>query len=235
MSSQEIPVFVSIQAENDQKAGNLNQELHARGIWTINVLGIPGAGKTSLIAGLVRALAPETVYVLEGDIESDMDSRRLRAAGVETVQINTHGACHLDAPVVAKALADFPFAGPGVLFIENIGNLVCPAEFNIGEDAKLLITTVTDGSDKPYKYPLAFEKAQIIVVNKVDLLPYVDFDWSFFLAGIRALNPDAPVIRLNARQGAPAVQSAVQSEATEGMDEGFKEIVQWIRQQRQMN
>lgn len=220
MSKQEIPAMVNIQAENDRQAERLNQRLHARGIWTINVMGAPGAGKTSVISGLIGALAPEKAYVLEGDIESDLDTRKLQAAGVATVQINTHGACHLDAPVVAGTLAGFPFTGAGILFIENIGNLVCPAEFSIGEDIKLLVTTVTDGSDKPYKYPLAFEKASLIVVNKADLLPYVDFDWDFFLAGVRALNPNAPVVRLSARPGAAA-------------DAGFMEIAQWIRQQRQ--
>ncbi len=223
MSKQEIPAIIQIEAENDRQAELLKQRLHARGIWTVNVMGAPGAGKTSVIRGLIGALAPEKAYVLEGDIESDLDTRQLQAAGVTTVQINTHGACHLDAPVVAATLADYPFAESGVLFIENIGNLVCPAEFNIGEDIKLLVTTVTDGSDKPYKYPLAFEKASLIVVNKADLLPYVDFDWAFFLVGVRALNPTAPVIRLTSRPG-PA-----------SPDDGFAEIVRWIRQQRQMN
>ncbi len=223
MSQQEISVMVNIQDENDRQADNLKQRLHARGIWTINVMGAPGAGKTSVISGLVQALSPEKSYVLEGDIESDLDTQKLLAAGVETVQINTHGACHLDAPVVASALDVFPFKEAGVLFIENIGNLVCPAEFNIGEDIKLLVTTVTDGSDKPYKYPLAFEKANLIVVNKADLLPFVDFDWPFFLSGIRALNPTAPVIQLSARPGAAQAEN------------GFQEIVKWIREQRQIS
>lgn len=221
MNQQEIPVLINIQAENDRQAANLNQRLHDRGIWTVNVMGAPGAGKTSVISGLIEALAPEKSYVLEGDIESDLDARKFLESGVDAVQINTHGACHLDAPVVASALDSFAFAEPGVLFIENIGNLVCPAEFSIGEDIKMLVTTVTDGSDKPYKYPLAFEKASLIVVNKADLLPYVDFDWQFFLAGVRALNPHAPVIRLCARPGHA------------GTNAGFSEIVQWILQQRQ--
>jgi hydrogenase nickel incorporation protein HypB len=223
VSIQEVPVIINIQAENDRQAEDLKRQLHDRGIFTINVMGAPGAGKTSVISGLIQALLPERSYVLEGDIESDLDTRKLRAAGVVTLQINTHGACHLDAPVVAGALAGFPFVSAGVLFIENIGNLVCPAEFNIGEDIKLLVTTVTDGSDKPYKYPLAFEKADLIVVNKTDLLPFVDFDRDFFLAGIRALNPSAPVVSLTARPG--SLQQ----------DGGFSEIVQWIRQKRQLS
>jgi hydrogenase nickel incorporation protein HypB len=121
--------------------------------------------------------------------------------GIETVQINTGGACHLDAPLVAAAVEELAFGGRGVLFVENIGNLVCPAEYEIGEHVRLLVATVTEGSDKPYKYPLAFEKADLVVLNKCDLLPYVDFDEAFFLKGLRALNPTAPVLRVSSRTG----------------------------------
>src|SRR5699024_9203914 len=130
--------------------------------------------------------------------------------GVKTIQINTGGACHLDSPLIGKAVEDLKLEN-GVLFIENIGNLVCPAEFEIGEHAKMLISTVTEGSDKPYKYPLAFEKANIILLNKCDLIPYLDFDEEFFMKGVRALNKTAPVIKVSAKT-----------------EEGFDEAALWI-------
>ncbi len=214
MDKEKIDVKKSIFNRNDRIAYELSAEMSESGTLVINVMGAPGAGKTSVIrraaAGLGMACA-----VIEGDIESDIDTQALNAAGIKTHQINTHGACHLDAPTIRKAVGDFEVPKDGVMFIENIGNLVCPAEFNIGEHVKMLIVTVTDGSDKPYKYPLAFEKADIIVLNKADLLPYVDFDERFFMAGVRALNPKAPVMKVSARAG-----------------EGVDGIVQWIQEKK---
>ena len=150
-------------------------------------------------------------YVIEGDIESDIDTKNLNELGIETHQINTHGECHLDAPMIEHMTGHIEFKEPGILFIENIGNLVCPAEFSIGEHVMMLISTVTEGSDKPYKYPLAFEKADIILINKVDLIPYLDFDEEFFMKGVRALNKDAPVIKVSGKTG-----------------EGFEEVAKWL-------
>ncbi|MEG2200198.1 MAG: hydrogenase nickel incorporation protein HypB, partial [Anaerovorax sp.] len=132
--------------------------------------------------------------------------------------INTFGACHLDAPMIHNSVQNIMFDEKGVLFIENIGNLVCPAEFSIGEHALMLIASVTEGSDKPYKYPLAFEKADIILVNKTDLLPYVNFDEDFFMKGVRALNKDVPVIKVSGTTG-----------------EGFAQVVQWIEERANSN
>jgi hydrogenase nickel incorporation protein HypB len=176
-------------------------------------MGAPGVGKTSTIIALTEHLPDWHHYVVEGDIESDIDTRTLRQLGVETLQINTHGACHLESHQIDQVMSDFDFCGPGLMLIENIGNLVCPAEMVIGEHVKLLIVTTTDGSDKPYKYPLAFEKADLILINKADLLPYVDFDRAFFMAGVRALNPTAPVLEVSARNRM-----------------GFEPVAEWIRQ-----
>ena len=151
------------------------------------------------------------VYVIEGDIESDIDTERLRKQHVKAAQINTFGACHLDAPLVHNAVHTMDFDAPGILFIENVGNLVCPAELDIGEHMKLLIVSVADGSDKPYKYPLAFEKADMILLNKVDLMPYLDFDEEFFMKGIRHLNKNAPVFKVSGKTG-----------------EGYEEAAKWI-------
>jgi hydrogenase nickel incorporation protein HypB len=210
-----IDVMESIHDENDHIAAHIREDLTEKGILAINVMGGPGIGKTSVIKGLIAELRGIKPYVIEGDIESDIDARALRALGVRTFQINTFGACHLDAPLVHNAIGNMEFDEPGVLFIENIGNLVCPAEFSIGEHALLLICSVTEGGDKPYKYPLAFEKADLILLNKVDLAPYLDFDEDFFMKGLRALNKDAPVIKLSNKTG-----------------EGFAAAAAWVEGQR---
>jgi hydrogenase nickel incorporation protein HypB len=209
--NKEIEVMQSVYDKNDEVAANINQELTKKGIYAINVMGAPGAGKTSSLIQIIKRLDDKiTPYVIEGDIEADFDTNTLLALGVKTIQINTGGACHLDSPLIGKAVEDLNIE-KGVLFIENIGNLVCPAEFQIGEHAKMLISTVTEGSDKPYKYPLAFEKADIIILNKCDLIPYLDFDEDFFMKGVRALNKTAPVVKVSCKT-----------------EEGFEEVIVWI-------
>ena len=168
-------VMENIYAHNNHIAEHVRHYLTERNIFAVNVMGAPGTGKTTSLEQLMKYIARK-VYVIEGDIESDIDTERLRKQQVKAAQINTFGACHLDAPLVHNAVHTMDFDAPGILFIENVGNLVCPAELDIGEHMKLLIVSVADGSDKPYKYPLAFEKADMILLNKVDLMPYLDFD-----------------------------------------------------------
>lgn len=218
MHKEKLDVMVDIHAENDHIAWNVNENMTEKGILAINVMGAPGAGKTTTVTGIISAMnADLEPYVIEGDIESDIDTQALRKMGISTYQINTFGACHLDAPLVHNAVQNINFSRKGVLFIENIGNLVCPAEFSIGEHLKILIVTATDGSDKPYKYPLAFEKADCIILNKVDLLPYVDFDEAFFMNGVRALNKEAPVFKVSGRTR-----------------EGYAEIATWIEEKARL-
>lgn len=212
--TKKIEVIENILDENDRIAAETQKKLDARGVFCINVMGAPGVGKTSVMKRIAERAAFKPT-VIEGDIESDLDTAALNALGITTVQINTHGACHLDAPSIQTALQDVEGLQDGVLFIENIGNLVCPAEFNIGEHAKMLIVSTTDGSDKPYKYPLAFEKADLIVLNKNDLTPYLDFDYDFFLKGVLLQNKGATVIRVSAKTG-----------------EGFDDVVAWIERAR---
>ena len=207
----EITIMQSVYDKNEEEARRIREELTNRNIFAINVMGAPGVGKTSSLIQITKRLR-ETVkpFVIEGDIEADFDTLTLRNLGIDTVQINTNGACHLDSPMIGEAVNRLSLE-EGILFIENIGNLVCPAEFQIGEHMKMLISTVTEGSDKPYKYPLAFEKADFIILNKCDLIPYLDFDEEFYMRGVRALNKKVPVFKVSARTG-----------------EGFDGVVQWI-------
>ncbi len=205
-------VMVNIHDRNDHVAGHVKEYLEERGIFAVNVMGAPGAGKTTTLENLIRRL-PCNSYEVEGDIESDIDTERLRKQDIRASQINTFGACHLDAPLMHNAVHTMEFTEPGILFIENVGHLVCPAEFSIGEHIKLLQVCVTDGSDKPYKYPLAFEKADVILLSKVDLMPYLDFDEEFFMKGIRHLNPEVPVFKVCGRTG-----------------EGYQAVADWLEE-----
>jgi len=209
---QTIEVMESVYERNEKLAAVFNEKLGARRVFCVNVLGAPGIGKTMSLQRIIEGLKMPA-FVIEGDVESDIDTRKLKALGIHAAQINTGGACHLDSPLVERAFeAELPDFTGGFLFIENIGNLICPAEFMIGEHIKLLISSVTEGSDKPYKYPLAFEKADIILLNKWDLLPYVDFDWDYFMSGVRKLNPSAPVFKVSGKTG-----------------EGYGEAIAWLK------
>ena len=209
-----VHVMEDIHSENDHIARHVNEDMTELGILAINVMGAPGIGKTTTLKQIIKHLKGLVPYVIEGDIESDIDTVDLRKLGIATFQINTFGACHLDAPLIHNAVKNIMFKDKGVLFIENIGNLVCPAEFSIGEHIKLLIVSVTDGSDKPYKYPLAFQNADIILLNKIDLLPYVDFDEAFFMAGVRGQNKKVPVFKVSGKTG-----------------EGYDQVALWIEEQ----
>lgn len=206
-----IDVMEGILDENDHIAQHVKEHLSAHGVLIVNEMGAPGVGKTTTLKHIFKHLNGYKPYVIEGDIESDLDTQDLKSMGIDTHQINTYGACHLDAPMIDHMVDHMQFDEKGILFIENIGNLVCPAEFTIGEHVMMLISTVTEGSDKPYKYPLAFEKADIIILNKVDLIPYLDFDEDFFMKGVRALNQDVPVFKVSGKTG-----------------EGFAEVAQWL-------
>jgi hydrogenase nickel incorporation protein HypB len=212
MSSKDVTIMENINAENDRIAEGIQKRLNKKGIYAVNVIGAPGVGKTSSLIRIIKGLEGIKAYVIEGDIQSDIDTEKLQKLGIESVQIHTGGACHIDGVLIENTLDRLTLDQKGVLFIENIGNLVCPAEFNIGENIKLLIVTVAEGADKPYKYPLAFEKAEAILINKADLAPYVDFDMEYFTKGVRALNPTAPIYPVSAKTG-----------------EGFQEVVQWLR------
>ncbi|MDF2571173.1 MAG: hypB [Sporomusa sp.] len=198
----EIPVMTNILDKNDQTAAELNAMLTSRGIFTVNLLGSPGCGKTSLLEQTISLLNGELrVAIVEGDLYTSKDADRLAAYGTPVVQINTQGGCHLDAAMVQAALVKLDLDTIDVLIIENVGNLVCPAEFNVGEHAKVVVLSITEGEDKPLKYPLVFRQSEVIILNKIDLLPYTSFAMDHAIHDIIGLNPQAELLQTSCRTG----------------------------------
>ena len=181
------------------------QDFDAAGVSVVNFMSAPGAGKTTLLERVVTALDGVRVGVLEGDVQGSMDADRLAHLHVPVVQLNTDpsfgGECHLDANMVRSAIGALPLDEIDLLVIENVGNLVCPAEFRVGEDARLMVCSVTEGEDKPLKYPLMFRACELVLVNKVDLLPHLDFDVDKLVHNVGVVNPEARVMRVSARTG----------------------------------
>ena len=167
----------------------------------LNLIGAPGAGKTALLEATIRSLAHVPVTVIEGDQETDNDAARIRATGCRVLQINTGAGCHLDADMVHRALHALDPEPRSLLFIENVGNLVCPALFDLGEQSKVVVISVTEGDDKPLKYPHMFAAAGLVIVNKIDLLPYVDFDLANCAGYARSVNPGVEILPLSATTG----------------------------------
>ncbi|MGH3852891.1 MAG: hydrogenase nickel incorporation protein HypB [Pseudonocardiaceae bacterium] len=192
----------AVLARNDALA-ELNRKWFAEhGILAVNLMSSPGAGKTTLLERTIRELGAELrMSVIEGDQETVLDADRIRATGAPAVQINTGAGCHLDAQMLAGGLRTLDPPDSSVVLIENVGNLVCPAMFDLGEQARVVITSVTEGAEKPRKYPQMFRAADLVLLNKTDLLPYVDFDVAAFLDGARRANPGVEVLHLSATTG----------------------------------
>jgi len=198
-----VTIAQNILAANDTFAQEIQQSLTQRGIRTINMMSSPGAGKTTLLERTLERLRGQLgIGVIEGDIETSADAERIEAAGAETVQINTRGACHLEAHMIRDALDQIELARIELLFIENIGNLVCPAAWNLGEDIRVVVISTTEGDEKPAKYPQMFAISQIMIVNKLDLLPYVDYDVEKVKRQALAINPALRIFELSCRTGA---------------------------------
>jgi len=196
-----VTIGQSILAANDEIARSNRRELHERGVCAINVMAAPGAGKTSLILQLLNALPKEAFKgVIEGDVASSVDTEKILAAGFPAVQINTGGGCHLTAKMIQQVLSQFQLDRSGFLFIENIGNLICPCAYDLGEAIKLVISSVPEGDDKPVKYPKIFQIADVIALNKTDYLAHSDFALDEFLRGIEAVNPGVPVFHVSCKQ-----------------------------------
>ena len=187
-------------AKNDRLAALNREWLAERGVLAINLMSSPGAGKTTLLERTARELGGR-LTVIEGDQETTLDASRIKAAGAAVVQINTGAGCHLDAAMVADGLRVLDPPGGSILFIENVGNLVCPALFDLGEAAKVVISSVTEGADKPAKYPNMFRQADLVLLNKTDLLPYVDFDVRAHSADLRRVSPASLMLQVSAATG----------------------------------
>ena len=197
-----VTIAQNILAANDTIAQEIQQSLAARGIRTINVMSSPGAGKTTLLERTIARLQRQLgIGVIEGDIETSTDAERIEAAGAETVQINTRGACHLEAHMIRDALAELDLAHINLLFIENIGNLICPAAWNLGEDLRVVLVSTTEGDEKPAKYPQMFAVSQVMIVNKLDLLPYIDYDLEKVKRQALAVNPHLRIFEVSCRTG----------------------------------
>ncbi|MCG5234790.1 hydrogenase nickel incorporation protein HypB [Xanthobacter oligotrophicus] len=195
-----VEIETSILAKNDDYAARNRAGFEAAGLLALNLLSGPGAGKTTLLVETLKALAGRLpTAVIEGDQQTDNDAARIRAAGAPAVQINTGKGCHLDAHMVGHAVEKLPLPPGGVLFIENVGNLVCPAAFDLGETKRVTLISVAEGDDKPLKYPDIFEGADLVLITKADLAPYVDADMAQLEANIRRVNPRAEILRVSAR------------------------------------
>jgi hydrogenase nickel incorporation protein HypB len=216
MSSKQIHVVRNILEANDRIAKELKALFKEKGILTLNLMSSPGAGKTSLLERTLSDLRDEfKMAVIEGDLQTDNDARRVAATGAQAVQINTEGGCHLNSNMVREALHSIDLDGLDILFIENVGNLVCPAEFDVGEDHKVTLLSVTEGDDKPEKYPLMFNISSVMVLNKTDLLPYVDFDMDRAAGFAKGFNADIAIFPVSCRKG-----------------DGLTEWYDWLRKTR---
>jgi hydrogenase nickel incorporation protein HypB len=197
-----VALETAVLAKNDAIAAQNRGWFRGRGVLALNLVSSPGAGKTTLLERTIRDFGGEfDIAVIEGDQMTTNDAERIRAAGARAIQINTGAGCHLEADMIASAVETLDPRVGSLLLIENVGNLVCPAMFDLGERMKVAVISVTEGEDKPLKYPHMFRAAEVVIVNKIDLAPYVDFDQAACLANIRAANPAAQIIMTSARTG----------------------------------
>jgi hydrogenase nickel incorporation protein HypB len=203
MSTQRVPIVEHILSANDQVAGLNRIQLDANQVFGINIMASPGAGKTSVILQTIRALTGKLkIGVVEGDTAPvTIDADKVIAAGMPAVQINTGGDCHLDAGMLKSGLAQLPLDDVDLVIVENVGNLVCPAAFNLGTHANVLVASIPEGDDKPYKYPAIYRGLNVLIINKIDLKPYIDFRMDYFRHGVEMLNPGLVTFEVSCRTG----------------------------------
>ncbi|WP_026892548.1 hydrogenase nickel incorporation protein HypB [Lacrimispora aerotolerans] len=207
-----LEVKQSIFADNDRRADQLRSELKSKGLFLLNLMSSPGAGKTTTLTRTISGLKDQLqIGVMEADIDSDVDARSISKLGVKTIQLHTGGMCHLDAEMTAQGLLGLETDGLDLSILENVGNLVCPAEFDTGAVKNAMILSVPEGHDKPLKYPLMFSICDVVLINKIDVLPFFDFDLEACKSGILMRNPKAKIIPISARTG-----------------EGMEEWTQWL-------
>ena len=198
----EIKVVKDILGANEQIAERNRQLLDSKNVFAVNLMSSPGAGKTSLILETIKRLKREIkIAVIEGDVSSTLDAELIGKEGVPVIQINTGGGCHLDANMTYSALGNLPLQDIELLLIENVGNLICPAEFALGEHKKVLVSSTPEGDDKPFKYPLMFHKVDAVLINKIDLLPYLRFDTEVFSQAIKGINQKVEIFQISCATG----------------------------------
>ena len=198
-----IAVNVNVLNKNDEVAAGVKKSLSERGIRMINLLGTPGSGKTTLLEQVLTdsRIDRSKIAVIEGDLYTTKDAERMEQIGVRAIQLNTEGACHLEADMIENALSELDLEGIDTVVVDNIGNLVCTAEFLLGEHLRIGVASVTEGNDKPLKYPLLFQTADVVLINKIDLQPYTNFDVQRFEDDVHSLNPNARVYTCSAFKG----------------------------------
>ncbi len=198
-----ITVNRNVLIKNDDIAERTRQALTEKGIRMINFLGTPGSGKTTVLENVLAhpSVDKSRIAVIEGDLFTDLDAARMAEIGIRTIQLNTEGACHLEADMVEKGLSELDLEGVDTVVVDNIGNLVCTAAFQIGEHMRVCVASTTEGNDKPLKYPNMFRTADVVLLNKIDLLPYINFDVDRFKADVLSLNPDAKIYLCSAFKG----------------------------------
>jgi hydrogenase nickel incorporation protein HypB len=202
MAIKVITVGEKILGKNEDKAKENKKLLDKHGILTVNIMSSPGAGKTNLILSTIKQMSKKwRLAVIEGDVASSVDAEKVNAAGIPVVQINTAGGCHLDAFMVADALENLPLEKTDLMFIENVGNLICPNNYLLGEDIRLMIASMPEGDDKPIKYPAMFADSDVVIINKVDLQPYIDFNEKAFRKVVTGLNPDVIIFPVSCKTG----------------------------------
>jgi hydrogenase nickel incorporation protein HypB len=198
----EIRVMKNILDRNQNKADEVRNLLREKGVKMVNIISSPGAGKTTLLERTCEALGGKfSIGIIEGDVTTDRDAQRLKKYDIPIVVINTERGCHLDSHSISKALAVFDLDSLDILFVENVGNLICPSSFDLGEAFKLAVVSTAEGDDKPAKYPLLFSEARAVILNKTDLIPYTDFNIETFIKDLSAINPRVPLFRISATKG----------------------------------
>ncbi|HPI97588.1 MAG TPA: hydrogenase nickel incorporation protein HypB [Synergistales bacterium] len=195
-----VEIRESVMAADEAIASRIRAICSEKGILMINLIGSPGSGKTTVLEATVRN-TDLRYAVIEGDVATTRDADRIAALNIPVVQINTHGGCHLEANLVARAFEEIPLDELDIIVVENVGNLVCPVEFDLGEDRKIAVNSVPEGSDKPLKYPHLFHKAGAVLLTKTDLLPYIAFDLELFEKDVKNLNPHVPLVKMVATEG----------------------------------
>ncbi len=218
MSAIRVPVVQNIMSANDRLAVQNHSQMQSNGVFSINIMASPGAGKTSFILQTIKNLKNQyKIGVIEGDTAPvTIDADKVTAAGMPAVQINTGGECHLDAIMMSEGIKQLPLADLDLVIVENVGNLICPAAFDLGTDINLLVASVPEGDDKPYKYPNIYRGLDVLIVNKVDLQPYVQFDMDYFRKGVEMLNPGLITFPVSCRT-----------------EEGIDQWIDWIKSEIQ--